>query len=48
MFWQADTGSMLVSPWDSQAMGAHVAALPGSISTSIPSRSGGQDPVTYV
>jgi hypothetical protein len=53
VFWQTDTGSMLVMrvpPWDSQAMGAHVAAPPGSIFDveSIPSRSGGQDAVTYV
>jgi hypothetical protein len=41
VFWQTDTGSMLVirvPPWDSQAMGANAAASPGSISTSIRSR----------
>ena len=46
MFWQADTGSMLVirvPPWDSQAMGAHVAAPPGSISTSTRSRHAAAD-----
>ena len=46
MFWQTDTGSMLVirvPPWDSQAMGAHVAAPPGSISTSIRSRHAAAD-----
>jgi hypothetical protein len=53
MFWQTDTGLMLVirvAPWDSQAMEADAAASSGSISTSIRSRhaSGGQDALTYM
>jgi hypothetical protein len=46
MFWQGDTGSMLVirvPPWDSQAMGAPVAPPPGSISTSTRSRHAAAD-----
>jgi hypothetical protein len=53
MFWQTDTGSMLVirgPPWDSQSDGS---ACSGTTRIdfdvdSIPSRSGGQDAVTYV
>jgi hypothetical protein len=53
MFWQTDPGSMLVirvPPWDSQAMGANAATSPGIDFDvdSIPSRSGGQDAVTYM
>jgi hypothetical protein len=53
MFWQTDTGSMLViraPPWDSASDGS---ACSGTTRIdfdvdSIPSRSGGQDAVTYV
>ena len=53
MFWQTDTGSMLVirvPPWDSQVMGANAACITGIDFDldAIPSRSGGQDAVTYM
>jgi hypothetical protein len=53
MFWQTDTGSMLVirAPrWDSLAMGANVSGITGIDFDidSIRSRSGGQDAVTYM
>ena len=53
MFWQTDTGSMLVirvPPWDSQAMEGECSGITGIDFDvdSIPSRSGGQDAVTYM
>ena len=52
-FWQTDTGLMLVIRvplWDSQAMESECGGITGSdfYFDSFPSRSGGQDVVTYI